>query len=142
MADYTDNSLTAVSREQHSSTSACQDYMPCDSENTVLAHADALPILPVDQLEEADSSGSDSGYVSPQSQEVNDLKQGMVLGEPLPSIRRAIVTPTMGPQLNLTCRTIPVRQPEPGEAVVQLFYSGICRSVSPLLESLIRSLNK
>ncbi|RTE72057.1 hypothetical protein BHE90_013537 [Fusarium euwallaceae] len=34
----------------------------------------------------------------------------------------------MGPQLNLVCRTIPVRQPEPGEAVVRLYYSGICRS--------------
>ncbi|EEU48280.1 uncharacterized protein NECHADRAFT_75684 [Fusarium vanettenii 77-13-4] len=128
MADYTDNSLTTVSREQHPSTGACHDYIPCNSENAMPLLVGALTILPVDQLEEVKSSGPDSGYVSPQSQEIHDLKHAAALGEPLPSFQKAIVTPTMGPQLNLTCRTIPVRQPGPGEAVVQLYYSGICRS--------------
>ncbi|RSM18686.1 hypothetical protein CDV31_002406 [Fusarium ambrosium] len=128
MADYIDGSLKAVSRDQNLSTSACHDYVPCSSDNAMGVDADALSILPVDQFEEAKTSEPDSGYVSPNIQEADDLKHPVALGEPLPSFQRAIVTPAMGPQLNLVCRTIPVRQPEPGEAVVRLYYSGICRS--------------
>lgn len=50
-------------------------------------------------------------------------------GACVPSTQKAVVTPEMGEQLNLHLRTVAVRDPSPGEAVVRILYSGICRSV-------------
>ncbi|KAH8667696.1 chaperonin 10-like protein [Ilyonectria robusta] len=49
-------------------------------------------------------------------------------GACVPSTQKAVVTPEMGEQLNLHLRTVAVRDPSPGEAVVRILYSGICRS--------------
>ncbi|KAF7558180.1 hypothetical protein G7Z17_g72 [Cylindrodendrum hubeiense] len=49
-------------------------------------------------------------------------------GTCVPSIQKAIVTPVMGEELNLHLNTIFVRDPPPGEAVVRIRYSGVCRS--------------
>lgn len=51
-------------------------------------------------------------------------------GPPFPSTQRAILTPEMGENLNLVLRKIAVREPDHGEAVIQILYTGICRSVS------------
>ncbi|KAF9630176.1 hypothetical protein BFW01_g357 [Lasiodiplodia theobromae] len=42
----------------------------------------------------------------------------------------AIVTPEVGPTLNLQIRRIPVQPPKPGEVVVQIAWTGLCRSDS------------
>ncbi|KGO47640.1 Alcohol dehydrogenase superfamily, zinc-type [Penicillium expansum] len=49
-------------------------------------------------------------------------------GLPFPLIQRAVLTPEMGENLNLVLRKIAVREPDNGEAVIQILYSGICRS--------------
>ncbi|OJJ30546.1 hypothetical protein ASPWEDRAFT_164811 [Aspergillus wentii DTO 134E9] len=46
----------------------------------------------------------------------------------IPSTQRAIVTPEMGNDLNMTIQTIPVQEPTPGEVVIRILYTGICRS--------------
>lgn len=51
-------------------------------------------------------------------------------GLPFPSMQRAILTPEMGENLSLVLRNIAVREPDYGEAVIQILYTGICRSVS------------
>ncbi|KAL2823433.1 chaperonin 10-like protein [Aspergillus cavernicola] len=49
-------------------------------------------------------------------------------GAPVPLTQKAIVTPNMGKHLDLHTRTIAVQDPAPGEVVVRIVYSGICRS--------------
>ncbi|KAJ5490181.1 hypothetical protein N7453_011006 [Penicillium expansum] len=49
-------------------------------------------------------------------------------GLPFHLIQRAVLTPEMGENLNLVLRKIAVREPDNGEAVIQILYSGICRS--------------
>lgn len=51
-------------------------------------------------------------------------------GLPFPLMQRAILTPEMGENLNLVLENIAVREPDHGEAVIQILYTGICRSVS------------
>ncbi|CAG9978490.1 unnamed protein product [Clonostachys byssicola] len=46
----------------------------------------------------------------------------------IPSTQRAIVSPTVSDKLNAVHRIIPVGDPKPGEAMVRLLYTGICRS--------------
>lgn len=61
-------------------------------------------------------------------------------GACVPSTQKAVVTPEMGEQLNLHLRTVAVRDPSPGEAVVRILYSGICRSVrEPIATFLFKS---
>ncbi|KAF4545247.1 alcohol dehydrogenase [Lasiodiplodia theobromae] len=48
----------------------------------------------------------------------------------LPSTQKAVITPEMGRTLNLSVHEIPVRPPTSTEAVVKIFYTGLCRSVS------------
>ncbi|CAI7640657.1 unnamed protein product [Penicillium crustosum] len=49
-------------------------------------------------------------------------------GLPFPLMQRAILTPEMGENLNLVLENIAVREPDHGEAVIQILYTGICRS--------------
>lgn len=48
----------------------------------------------------------------------------------VPSLQEAIVTAEVGPSLALRRQSIPVRDPEMGEVVVEIICTGICRSVS------------
>lgn len=48
----------------------------------------------------------------------------------LPSKQKAILTPTMGPELNLHETIINVTPPEIGEVVVRIAWTGLCGSVS------------
>lgn len=48
----------------------------------------------------------------------------------VPSEQKAVVTPCMGKNLNLTVQTIGVDEPGPGEVLLRIHYTGICRSVS------------
>jgi hypothetical protein len=50
----------------------------------------------------------------------------------IPSTQNAVVSPVVGPRLGLKCRTIPVRNPQLGEVVVRILYTGLCRSVGTL----------
>ncbi|PYI07734.1 GroES-like protein [Aspergillus sclerotiicarbonarius CBS 121057] len=47
---------------------------------------------------------------------------------PVPATQKAIVTPEMGSTLNLVLSPVAVQDPAPGEAVLRILYSGICRS--------------
>lgn len=58
-----------------------------------------------------------------------------LLGATVPNTQKAVVTPTLGANLDARVTTIPTREPSPGEVVVRIAYSGICRSVSPALRS-------
>ncbi|GLB05368.1 hypothetical protein AtubIFM57258_000648 [Aspergillus tubingensis] len=46
----------------------------------------------------------------------------------VPSEQKAVVTPCMGKNLNLTVQTIGVDEPGPGEVLLRIHYTGICRS--------------
>lgn len=48
----------------------------------------------------------------------------------VPSIQRGVITPSVGQVLNMRYENIPVPPPEPGEVVVRIAWTGICRSVS------------
>lgn len=56
-------------------------------------------------------------------------------GASVPNTQKAVVTPTLVANLDARVTTIPTREPSPGEAVVRIAYSGICRSVSLALRS-------
>ncbi|PYI19314.1 NAD(P)-binding protein [Aspergillus violaceofuscus CBS 115571] len=49
----------------------------------------------------------------------------------VPETQEAVVTPEIEEDLNMSLQTIDVRVPAPGEAVLRILYSGICRSVTP-----------
>ncbi|KAJ5748416.1 GroES-like protein [Penicillium nucicola] len=84
------------------------------------------------ETEDAVDLRKDSGYASPSSYE--DSTPSLtgwpqeVPGVVVPATQRAIVTPEMGKELNLVVKEIPVQVPAPGEVIVRIFYSGICRS--------------
>lgn len=81
-------------------------------------------------------------YIPTHTEKPSDLKDRMTalttsisdgLGHSsliLPKEQRAIVTPELAEKLQARLSTIAVRDPNPGEAIVSLEYSGICRSVS------------
>ncbi|RAH87508.1 GroES-like protein [Aspergillus japonicus CBS 114.51] len=46
----------------------------------------------------------------------------------VPETQEAVVTPEIEEDLNMSLQTIDVRVPAPGEAVLRILYSGICRS--------------
>ncbi|KAJ5374230.1 hypothetical protein N7517_006236 [Penicillium concentricum] len=71
----------------------------------------------------------DSGYESPPGQEKNGSNiAGKLQQITLPFMQRAVITPEMGEELNMVLRKIIVRDPAPGEVVVRIYYTGICRS--------------
>ncbi|KAB2568668.1 alcohol dehydrogenase, partial [Lasiodiplodia theobromae] len=47
---------------------------------------------------------------------------------PVEKTQFAIVTPEVGPTLNLQLRRIPVQPPKPGDVVVQIAWTGLCHS--------------
>lgn len=67
------------------------------------------------------SNGLTPSQPAPSSQQYESFK--------IPSTQNAIITPQMGKVLNLQSSVIAVRDPLPGEALVQILYTGICRSV-------------
>ncbi|KAH7124331.1 chaperonin 10-like protein [Dactylonectria macrodidyma] len=46
----------------------------------------------------------------------------------IPSTQSAVITAEVGPRLDLQLKSIPVRKPEVGQAIVEILYTGICRS--------------
>jgi propanol-preferring alcohol dehydrogenase len=64
------------------------------------------------------------------AQSVNQPRLYQLPGIDIPSLQEAIVTAEVGPSLALKRQSIPVRDPETGEAVVEIICTGICRSVS------------
>ena len=47
----------------------------------------------------------------------------------IPQIQQAVITPEVGPELDVRYSKIPVRLPAPGEVVVKIAWTGVCRSV-------------
>jgi len=119
--------------------------------STYIHHAEALMISEESFFKNGDpfqtmdiawneSCDDESGYVSSSPQPcpknadklIWDTVAHPAFGCELPSRQEAIVTPEMGPQLNLCFTSIPVREPRAGEAVVRVRYTGLCRSVCHL----------
>lgn len=47
----------------------------------------------------------------------------------IPYMQHAVMTPEVGPQLNLHYSNVQVRRPEAGEVVIKVLCTGVCRSV-------------
>lgn len=47
----------------------------------------------------------------------------------IPYLQQAVITPEVGPKLNVQYSKIPVRRPAPGEVIVKIAWTGVCRSV-------------
>lgn len=73
----------------------------------------------------------DFNYAEKQSPEIYQKQRPSV-----PSTQQAAITLEVGPALNQQIRTIEVRAPSQGEAVVRILYTGICRSVSEKIKSI------
>ena len=87
-------------------------------------------VLPTAEVIEVDR---ESGYFSRSAESlspVSDQQREKLSQIFVPSEQKAIVTPSMGKNLSLSVQTISVEEPCPGEVLLRIRYTGICRSVS------------
>ena len=64
------------------------------------------------------------------SSDGHDWRLHTLAYETIPSAQKAIVTPTVKEYLNTQEAHIPIAAPRPGEVVVRIAWTGLCRSVS------------